>query len=474
MPSTRKHPLWPTGLVLAVDAGALAVFLFVMPSLRRPFEMLMLLLAALAVGTAIFARTGFVRNAAVVAASLAAAVFLMEMAEKCFAPTRRLVAPTATTTLLGEGGPYAWDMLDIRSYLAARERALAGGVPPEALAVRFAGDVFADAGAGLAVSHREAGGLRATTEGYKKLYLTGTELGYELNPDNTVRDYGADPESGQLAFDAVYTVNADGYRATRGDSRSAETYIFLGDSFTFGIFLNDDQTLPYFFSRLNGFAANVMNLGVPGWGPHQSLRALQTGRFPGTAAAPGRVRGVYYGLIDTQADRAVNPSPLDMTSPRYALENGRLVFQPRRARTGLAADLAAMMDKSRVYPVLRERLSVRWRQHDFDAKWRLTAAILAETDRICRARYGVPLTVVYWDGDPSVTKMLAAAGLDVVPVGDAFPEGEGWRRMAIQYKIFDGHPSAYGNARLAEYLFERKRRVLDAGSALRRTFRQAG
>lgn len=451
---------WPGVLAVLVDAAALTAFLLWLPFLRRPFEILMLLLVGLGVFMAMAIRLSIVRNIALVVISLALAAFSMEMAEKLFALTD-LVAPRSETTLVGKGGPYEWDVLDGASYLAAKDRARADSMlPPEALADHFAGDVLAATSPGrLATSTRTAGGLEAVTVGFKKLYRTGTDLGYELAPDNTVRDYGAEPVSGRMVFDAAYSVNHEGYRDTPGDVRAAETYVFWGDSFTFGIFLNDDQTLPYYFSRLLGFEQNVMNLGVPGWGPQHCLRALQAGRFPGasTPVVPDRIRGVFFGLIDTQADRAVALDPKFVTTPYYVLENDRPVLRQRTARAGLAADLATMMEKSRIYPELRDRLSAKFGRRSYDYKWRLTAAILAEMDRLCRERFGVPMTVVYWDDDPAVTAMLKERGLDVVLVGDAFAEGGEWRKMAMKYLVFDGHPSAYANARLAEHLFGRMR-----------------
>lgn len=459
MPRTGKTSPRLAASAVFVDAAALTAFLLWLPHMRRPFDVLMLLLVALGVFTAAAVRRSIVRNIALVVISLALAAYLMEMAEKFFALTD-LVAPQPSTTLVGRGGPYEWDVLDGASYQAAKERARADGMAPEILAEHFAGDVFGPAPpGGLAASTRAAGGLEAVTVGFKKLYRTGTELGYDLTPGNMVRDYGAEPVSGRMVFDAVYTVNDDGYRETRGDAGAAETYVFWGDSFTFGIFLNDDQTLPHHFSRLLGFEQNVMNLGVAGWGPHQCLRALQAGRFPGASRpiAPGRIRGVFFGLIDTQADRAVALDPKFTTTPYYVLENDRPVLRQRTARAGLAADLATMMEKSRVYPKLRDRLSARFGRRSYDDKWRLTTAILAEMDRMCRERFGVPMTVVYWDDDPMVMAMLRERGLDVVPVGDAFAEGEEWRKMAMKYLVFDGHPSVYANARLAEHLFGRMR-----------------
>lgn len=459
MAASRKSSGRVLAVVILVDVAALATFYLVMPSMRRPLEILAAVVAVLGVATAVAVKNGFLRGLALTVASVAAAVFMVEMAEKAFKVTDML-APRAAARMVGEGGEYPWDVGRPETYLAARDRAKADGVEPGALADRFAGDVFAGIPRDtLMVSHRAAGSLEATMVGLKKFYLTNTPLGYEHNPDNRVRDYGAEPKSGRMVFDALYTIGAEGYRLTPGAPAEAEaTYVFLGDSFTFGVFLNDDETLPHYFSRAGG-GRRVMNLGVSGWGPHHALRVLETERYAGLEGGnPAGVKGVYFGLIDTHADRASTPTTKFMTAPFYVLDDDRPVLRPRETRGDFAGAMAGMMEKSRVYPVLRDRLTARLHQNDVEYKWRLTVAILAGIDRICRERFGVPLTVVYWDDNETVAEAIRARGLDLVRVRDAFPEGADWKRMAIKYMVYDTHPSAHANRLLAGHLIGREDR----------------
>lgn len=447
------------GLIMTVvDVLALAGFYLALPSLRRPFELLMILLAVLLALTAAAVKRSVPRGLLIALASAAFALFLLEMAEKFLGVTGWL-QPTAVHIATGESEEYGWRVGDPASYLAAKDKARRDGIEPDALTDNFAGDLFAGTDrSALVTSKRTVGFAEVVTEAYKRFYLTDTDLGYEHNPDNLVRDYGRDEASGRFAFDAAYRINTLGFRETKGTAEAGEAFVFLGDSFTFGAFLNGDETAAHYFSEAHGFAANVINLGVMGWGPHHVLRDLELGRHLGPALGEnGQVGGVFFGLIDTHADRAATPTPKYMTAPYYVLNgDGRLEFRSRDSGGGFVRNLSGMMEKSRVYPVLRDRLYQRIHAGDAGYKWRLTVALLSAIDALCRERYGAPLTVVYWDDNPEVMRLIREAGLELAHISDALPEGGDWRRAAIQYMTFDGHPSAYANRKLAEHLFALK------------------
>lgn len=439
-------------VALAIDIAALSVFFLRMQEMRRPFEILMLLLVVLGVLTAVALRNNTLRGACLIVASMGAALFLVEMSEKFFNVTA-LLASKSEPWIIGKGGPYSWPVDQPTRYFDARDRAVAAGVDTEALRDRLVGEIFPDAERkDLIRSHRMTGAVEAATEGYKKFYLTNTNLGYEHTPDNLVREYGRAPESGRFYFDVSYAIDRFGLRETRGAADADEAYVFLGCSFTFGAFLNADETLPHGFSQATGFEKRVLNLGVMGWGPHQALRALELDRFVGPALQDGTaVKGVVFSLIDTHIDRAANTTPKYMDEPFYVLEGDTVRFVERRSGGGFLSRLSTMMDKSRVYPVLRDRLLAKY-SDGAGYKWRLTVAILAEMNRLCLERYGTPLTVVYWDDNAEAVGMIRKRGIELIPVREAFEDGDAWKAMAIKYLVFDGHPSAHANRRLADHL----------------------
>jgi len=90
--------------------------------------------------------------------------------------------------------------------------------------------------------------------------------------------------NGDVLYDTVFTIGPDGFRVTpKYGDKQTHRINFLGDSFTFGEGVSDNETMAYFVGDLvNTQAANqwaplqVKNYGIHGWGIHQSLAVLQS------------------------------------------------------------------------------------------------------------------------------------------------------------------------------------------------------
>lgn len=456
MNSNNKSLSRTAMFVIALDLVSLAVFYLLIPSIRRPFDVFLPLLIVLSVLTAVVVKSDAFRSVMMVIASLAAGMFGLEMADK-FLGITDLASSASVVSMRGEGSPYTWAH-GRRSYFDAREKARLDGVDPEALEYRNAEDIFADADPST-LTRSTYRNKDAHIETVKRT-TPGNRVGspeHEPLPNTKVRQYSQEAIPGQYYTNAVYTLDSHGLRWTRGRPDAAEAVLFLGDSFTFGAFLNDDETTPYHFNKVFNFNDNVINAGIVGWGPHQVLRDLELNERIGPAiAGSGRVSRVYYGLIDEHINRCTRTAPRYPDEPHYTLDaGGELVRHSSWPKVGR---LSLMLSKSRIYPVLRERLDGRYENRSgADYKWRLTVALLVEADRISRERYGVPLTVVYWDDNPKAFELIGDAGLELIHVDDAFPDGGEWRRMAIKYLLFDSHPNAYANKKLGEYLAKLKR-----------------
>ena len=449
-----------SGLILLFDLAALAVFFVLIPQMRRPFEALMAVLFCLGVLSVAVIRNRAARNLSLVVVVVAATVFGLEMAEKKWEITGLLDDPpretpgAARSGAAGNGGgtgapAYRWNAHSTAQYLAVKDRARADGLDPEALADRFAGDVFVAAGRKPGwVSKTRSGGKAVSWEGLKEIYVHGEPLGYELAPDNIIRHRCRDLDSGRTVSDACYRVNAAGFRETRGDP-DGDVHVFLGCSLTFGFGLSDDETLPHHFSEAGGFRHRVLNLGVNDYGPHQALRDLQLDMHLGRAGVdPSRVKSVVFTFFDDHARRA--ESPHYPGAPRFVLEGGVLRHAGVVENSFVGGRLAMLADRGRIYPALRARILARRGAAGDEYRWNLVHAILEEIDRICRERYGVGMTVVYWNNDPRVRERFSRAGIDHVCVDDVFEAD--WRRYFIKYGIYDGHPSSYANRLLGRHL----------------------
>lgn len=434
---------------LFFDVLALGIFYYYIPRIRRPFEVMLAGVAVLAVITALSAGKGLLRSALIIVASTSFSLFALEMSQKYF-DIMNLFAPARSGGRLGEGD-YAWDYGKPATYLAAKAKAKRDGLDPDIVEDRFVGDIFAKQDAGRLWTRYKKdvdGGRHQHEVAFKKNYTFGPPLGYELAPDNLIRYYGTEMASGETIYDIKATIDRFGLRETRGDPESDEVYFFFGCSNTFGSNINDDETLPHFFSAAGNFEKRVVNLGVAGYGPSQALRDLQLNYHAGKMKiGKGQVKGVYYQLIDDHPRRVVTPAQDD--SPYYVLEGDRAVYKggflEYLGRSGM------LMERSRIYPILRGRLYFKMDPADLSWQWRTTIAVLAEMDGVCRERYGVPLTVIYWGTNSKVMEGIRAKNIPLLWVGDAF--GSDWPAMAIKYNIFDGHASRHGNRLLGNYVY---------------------
>ena len=438
-------------VVLGFDAAALAVFFYLIPGMRRPLEFLFITTAVLGLATAVAVGSTAVRSAALLVLVLSLTLFGLEMAQKVWNITEIFEPePVHTAGGGGEASPYAWNTRDSATWLAVREKAKAELDDPEAFVDDFAGDVFAGEASERWTRRSRGGSKEDVTEARKAPYDEGPPLGFELAPSNLIRHYCRDRAGGAMLWDGVCAVNADGFRETRGGGGDAETALFLGCSVTFGYGLSDHQTTPYAFSEGYGFGMRVLNFAVSNYGAHHALRELETNHHAGRANVdPLKVVAVYYGLIDDHANRVMKPS--SPATPRYRLEDGRAVYAGSYDDHPVFGRLAIMMDRSRIYPVLKDKMLRKTDAAAGGYKWELTHAILAEMDRICRDRYGVGLTVVYWGETPAVIEGIRRNGIALIPVSDAL--GTDWRKLAIKFSLADGHPNAYANRLLGRHLW---------------------
>jgi hypothetical protein len=142
-------------------------------------------------------------------------------------------------------------------------------------------------------------------------------LGWRLNP-------GWKGNHRHFDFEAYYTVNELGFRGESESIASDNKVFFLGDSFTFGLGVNDNDT---FVHLLNNSAdrenLSFFNLGVPGYAPDQQLILLDNllNYDPDTL-----LWVIYIGndLLDIRYPFALQA---DYGKPYFELNNGRLALK---------------------------------------------------------------------------------------------------------------------------------------------------
>jgi lysophospholipase L1-like esterase len=136
--------------------------------------------------------------------------------------------------------------------------------------------------------------------------------GYVLRPNARDRHRSAD-------FDVMYTIDADGWRVTRAPAQPRETIVFVGDSFTFGTGVEDNQSFSSLLGAEYWTDVKVVNAGVGGWGVTQGYLAIADllAKAPPTA--------IVYQMIPDDIYRSYLRTPVT-TGVRRRLEfvGGRL------------------------------------------------------------------------------------------------------------------------------------------------------
>lgn len=116
---------------------------------------------------------------------------------------------------------------------------------------------------------------------------------------------------GEWAF--TYTVNADGYRGEAVPTSNADDkdkIVILGDSYSFGLGVNDGEEFPAIMSERLQSSHNIINLGSAGWGLGQQIRRyFEFGQLfkPSTVILQYSANDVpdnlYHAVTETDGER---------------------------------------------------------------------------------------------------------------------------------------------------------------------------
>jgi hypothetical protein len=136
---------------------------------------------------------------------------------------------------------------------------------------------------------------------------TKTDLGFQPKKGiYKIKKFSAD---GEVIFDVMYTIEEDQFRLTKTEGKPSNRVNFFGCSFTFGDGLNDDETLPYLFSKLSD-SVLVKNFGYGGYGPHQAVSILLSDRD-----TTGKIN--FFLTAPWQAPRSACKQAWTVGSPKY-------------------------------------------------------------------------------------------------------------------------------------------------------------
>lgn len=197
---------------------------------------------------------------------------------------------------------------------------------------------------------------------------------------------------------ATVNINADSIRGTRTYARTKpegiRRIVAVGDSFTFGEDVNDDETIPFLLEQQLP-KTEVPNLGVHGYGLDQMTLRLSV---DGYSYHPDIV---LYTFIKDDMDRSLLWFR-DYLKPQYVLEHGALSLTrvPVRNSGRLASDLQKIPAVVSLVRLLWDRFAYRG-DHNGSMEPLITA-IWNKTVEDIRSNGAIPVFLYLPDGTDNV------------------------------------------------------------------------
>ncbi|MGH6846115.1 MAG: SGNH/GDSL hydrolase family protein [Methylocella sp.] len=249
--------------------------------------------------------------------------------------------------------------------------------------------------------------------------------------------------SGATIYSTHYTIDADLLRQTHSGA-SEPTIVFFGDSFTFGVGVNDADTLPQQFADLLDRKQRVLNLAYSAYGPQQFLRELETGLFDHVI---GSRPGLFVFLTAAwHAERTACKRYWVRWGPRYALENGEVALKGA-CYEGLSLRVREWLENAASYRMFIEPYLQKVTHENVE----LYIRILLAAVNFAKQKYGVATLIPYITtrgylegkgfSDDEIIRRLRDGGAMVVDVSLAKEEAGG----AIISIKGDGHPTPLAN-----------------------------
>ncbi len=249
------------------------------------------------------------------------------------------------------------------------------------------------------------------------------------------------------AFKVVYSIDSQGARFVPGAGADRPLIEVLGDSFTFGHGVEDNETYAAVLQRLLGSSVAVRNRGVMGWGTLQSMMILEEDFGRGDP-----IQLVTYGWLPFQNQRNYRSkgwlqilADQGQRLPLFEVIQGRPVYQ---RLIGPEEGLPDGTDELR------------------QAEWNVTEAALLEMAKMSESKRSQFLVILlpfqFWMG--SLTRVDASFIEDSYAHLEEFLQAQGIKYLNLRrnpqfsedgmYLPHDLHPTALWHRLVAEALAE--------------------
>jgi hypothetical protein len=263
-----------------------------------------------------------------------------------------------------------------------------------------------------------------------------------------------------------YTIDKNGQRISMPDdviqNKFDESVIFFGGSFTFGEAVEDNETLPWQFGKLDNFNRRIYNFGFEGYGPNHMLANIETQRVERIVQEPPSLI-IFQGIMD-HLDRVIGKHAWINGGPRYIYENN-IVTRQGSFDSGISISNIVLRQflKSHVIQNLKflvdDYMKLWLDVPKFEKKANLFVKIIVKAKNDLEEIYGeVPFVVAMWRESKffsvketqAILSMLRDDGITVVSVNLLLDDyiNEPNKYLALP----NNHPNLVAYRKIAEYL----------------------
>jgi len=283
------------------------------------------------------------------------------------------------------------------------------------------------------------------------------ELGYR--PEANKTGVSTKTWRDEVLFDMTCTIDSNRTRINPPPrDPNAPAILFFGCSYTFGEGVNDEEAAPYRVAVKSDYAYKAFNFGVPGYGSHQMLAALEFGIVEDVIKNAEPEIIIYQG-IDFHADRCAGRAFWDLDGPWYERDDQEGVrhmgtFRDRHELTPIRNFFESLLEKSstavRLLPL---KSSYKVTPEDID----LMVRIIVKSRDISQTKFPkADFHVIFWDEysrhAPVIMQKIRDAGIPVHVVSEFAPEINA--RSDIYRFSKDWHPNPKAHELIATYVVD--------------------
>jgi hypothetical protein len=286
-------------------------------------------------------------------------------------------------------------------------------------------------------------------------YRDDPNLGWAAKKSVTTKVQKFISQNNELIFDAIYSFDEYGRRNTGSSGLDKDTFmIFLGSSDSFGVGLNDSETLPGLIASRS--KSRVYNYSFLGYGANQHLALLQSQRILNEVP---ETKGLF--LVEfNQYSRSRVIGDIDTMrwgekGPYFFLnEDGDLI---RRARFVDGRPLMTRLYQWIGRKALWKRSGLKWPNRYSEGNQELVCEVLAETQLLIKEQKPQSQLILFFThyfkrSDPIVERCLKPLEIDYIDLKDIWNEE---KQGAVQIRPdYENHYSREYNQVLADKLWE--------------------